>query len=342
MAEAKESFGTTLKYVIKGAAVKAKDKTDFVRNEVLAQTLYSGIRELLGNYNLTDVDPDTMSPRSKLVKPKTGTPPLIASEYYEDIESFGSFKELTERIENPADLTDDFLACALLGIWDTQLDNVFVLPLDVDAKGSKGRLFRLDFGGSMNYRAQGKLKKPGEFGVEVDEVENLFSKKYAASKLYNYIKTDDVFLQRLFAFKLMKENGDIDVLLDQAVSLRGPLDPVQRQALRDKLGARAESLTKWADSILDTELQKVAGGDTVTTKAPAPEPTPDSLKKIYVEPVKVKLPEKVPVLAPERAEGLADGAKVAVEIDTSKFNPAAPSIPVKGSLSENVAYIGFK
>jgi Phage Mu protein F like protein len=131
--------------------VKHGNSAEHVREEIAADRIYQAI--------------GIRVPRATLVETPTG--PVKISEFVEG-------KPLSSVIKTKAGeaalnrIREGFVADALLGNWDVAglgLDNIIV-----DADGNP---WRIDNGGSLRFRAQGKAKTPAEWGDTVNEINTL-------------------------------------------------------------------------------------------------------------------------------------------------------------------------
>lgn len=126
------------------------------------------------------------------------------------------------------DLQKNFAADALLANWDVvglSEDNVIV---DKD-----GKAHRVDNGGSLDYRAQGK-KKP--FGPEVNELKTMRNPSYSAGKVFGGLSDSDVAMQ-------------IKDLVDKETAILAAAPPGQKSTIVKRLAY----MDKWADDVLGKE-----------------------------------------------------------------------------------------
>ena len=127
-------------------------------------------------------------------------------------------------------LKKDFVTDALLGNWDVvglNMDNVIV---------SKGNVYRIDNGGALLYRAQGKLKGTDNtpiFGTDVIELSSMRDKKLngPAAEVYGTVTDKEISAQ---ITKVLKKKGDI---LAAAAA--------KNKQVADLLEERFDSLVKW-------------------------------------------------------------------------------------------------
>ena len=145
-----------------------------LREEVAADELYRAIG--------LDV------PRSKLYERAGG--PAKLSEFHEG-KTLGELEHSDPAAYQAAvkELRKGFVADALLGNWDAigaSGDNVLVTP--------DGRVLRIDNGGSLRYRAQGKLKSPSQWGNAVGELSSLRNAGInpSTAKIYGGITDDEI------------------------------------------------------------------------------------------------------------------------------------------------------
>lgn len=127
-------------------------------------------------------------PESRIYE--VGGKPIKLSEYLEG----KTLAELSK--SNPAAaaeaikaLRQDFVADALLGNWDVigqGLDNVLI--------GTDGRLFRIDNGGALRYRAQGALKAPSQWSGELGELQSMRSPAVnpSAAQVFAGVTDDEI------------------------------------------------------------------------------------------------------------------------------------------------------
>lgn len=152
--------------------VKTPKTESHVKSEVLANQLYSAFG--VGAPKVTQVS----------YKGKPATSSKI-------IESSGEsvLKKMKDDPEFRKEVQRGFAIDALLGNWDVagaSMDNIIV--------GKDGKPYRIDNGGSLNYRAQG-AKKPG--GGLSDDPQELYtlrnpSKNYQAAKLFGDMTDDEI------------------------------------------------------------------------------------------------------------------------------------------------------
>lgn len=134
-----------------------------LREEVYADRAY----EALG----VDVPPQRLyNAEISAAEGSSGGEPVKLSQYFDDTTELGALKGAAFE-DAAAELRKNFVADALLANWDVlglDYDNV----LRVNSGPAAGRLLRIDNGGALRYRAQGKLKGDA-FGPQVGEIETL-------------------------------------------------------------------------------------------------------------------------------------------------------------------------
>lgn len=190
-------------------AMKSKSGADagHVENEHLADTLYSIIGAGVPKVKLYK-EGDKSTKLSQWV----GGTPLN--------ELKGAARDAAH-----AELKKHFVADALLGNWDVigeSADNV-----KVDANG---KVYRIDNGGALEYRAQGKKKTAADFGNDVVELNTMLdaNKNPQAAKVFGGITQDEMKAQ---AKDLLTKKSQI-------------LAAIPDTALRSKMEARMNSLSK--------------------------------------------------------------------------------------------------
>lgn len=198
---AKDAAGN--QYVIKGG-----NSADHIRNESAADELYRAAGVNVPKQQVHDT-PDGPQKVAEFIKGKT-------------------LQEL--KVSNPKQyeaavkrLRKDFVVDALLGNRDVvgmNLDNIVV--------GKGGKVFRVDNGGSLTFRAQGKQK---DFGPDVDEINTLRDPTVnpSAASVFGRLTDKEVSTQ---INALMKKK--------QAVLAAAP-----NQQIREALEKRFDSLAKW-------------------------------------------------------------------------------------------------
>lgn len=198
---AKDAAGN--QYVIKGG-----NSAGHIRNESAADELYRAAGVNVPKQQVHDT-PDGPQKVAEFIKGKT-------------------LQEL--KVSNPKQyeaavkrLRKDFVVDALLGNRDVvgmNLDNIVV--------GKGGKVFRVDNGGSLTFRAQGKQK---DFGPDVDEINTLRDPTVnpSAASVFGRLTDKEVSTQ---ISALMKKK--------QAVLAAAP-----NQQLREALEKRFDSLAKW-------------------------------------------------------------------------------------------------
>ena len=131
--------------------IKRGNSADHVREEVAADSIY----EALG----------LRVPRATLIETSSG--PVKMAEFVDGKPLSAVLKtKSAEAVLNK--IREGFVADALLGNWDVaglDFDNIIV-----DASGNP---WRIDNGGSLRFRAQGKAKTPAEWGDVVNELKSL-------------------------------------------------------------------------------------------------------------------------------------------------------------------------
>lgn len=136
-------------------------------------------------------------PNSKLVE-EDGRMHKI-SEYLPDLTFLHQMKG-QERQEAIQELGSHFVLDALLANHD-----VGGMSEDNIAKDKKtGKVYRIDNGGSMRYRAQGAMKDGSSFGPKVVELETMRDPKRPAGKLYQHLSDADI-ADSIFELYSMRE-----------------------------------------------------------------------------------------------------------------------------------------
>jgi ADP-ribose pyrophosphatase YjhB (NUDIX family) len=161
--------GAILAQSLSGERVVLKQSTspEHLKEEYVANKIYN----ILG----------VPVPKVKMVDTENGI--AQAAEYIEGTPlSDLDYEERDEAIES---LKDGFVADALLGNWD-------VLGLDEDNILWDGeRAWRIDNGGSMRYRAQGK-PKGDSFGAEVGEIATMRNPYMGAGRVFQDVTDEEI------------------------------------------------------------------------------------------------------------------------------------------------------
>jgi hypothetical protein len=165
-------------------------------------------------------------PKQQLHKNTDGTSAKVAE--FIDGKTLGELKATnTKQYEAAvAKIKKHFVADALLGNYDVvgaNLDNIVV--------GKGGKVFRVDNGGSLTFRAQGKNK---EFGPEVTEISSLrdASINSASASVFGSLTNREISAQ---ITQVLKRK-------DQIVAA------AKTEELRDTLSKRLDSLAAWQKS----------------------------------------------------------------------------------------------
>lgn len=183
-------------------------------------------------------------PRGKLYETASG--PVKLTEYIEG-QTLGELKG-KDREKAIAQLQKNFVADALLGNWDVvgaSQDNILV---DGD-----GKVFRIDNGGSLRYRAQGELKGDNWNGVPLE----LFTLREQNPEFFGSLTIEDIARQaRTLKNKQTKLRSVIKAQPETAEVLTKRLDnifTVQKQAIdfgvKGKPTAEIDKLLKGAFEI---------------------------------------------------------------------------------------------
>ena len=272
----KKDDGT--KWLIKEGGIDAVDKSAHARNEVLAANLYQA---LIGS---------EYAANTRLVKGKNGRA-LVASQIDPEVLEIGSQPVTAVAAKMlPDERIASLFADAILGIWDTIPGNIFMRP--------KNGFIRVDFGGALNYRAQGKLKFPGTFGAEVTELDTLRSDQYPAGKFYGDITNDDI-AEYVSKYPLDEETRQFyKKLFADIVGKYGTTkSEAARQETLNILLGRLESVFQWT---ADNATVKTPGAANTPIKpAPAgaaasPKPSaPPVLLESFVAGSEVTVPPRV-------------------------------------------------
>lgn len=185
-----------------------------------------------------------------------------------------------ERKAAEDELRKNFAMDALMANWDVvgqNADNVMVRT----TAGGKLKVFRIDNGGSLRYRAQGGAKG-NLFGDSVNELSTMRDPKYGTGKIFGKLSDEDV-------------AGQIDELLAKkdAILAATPKD------LKAKIQARMDSMKSWSDGVkAKNEQAKVAatapkgGGDGNKTGLTGGLGVTDSWNKLLSQQAKYKLTDE--------------------------------------------------
>lgn len=165
--------------------------------------------------------------RSQLIE--MGGKLAIASEAIPGAESAA-----LESQKGSEDVRRGFIADAYLANWD-----VVGLVFDNIIKDKNGRMYRIDNGGSLTFRAQGQTK---DFPPDrIDELESMLKPDYPAGQVFAGLSKEEMRRQAQELVSKLKEE-DIDTILKES-GLAGPL----RKKIRDGLLGRREFLIKHFD-----------------------------------------------------------------------------------------------
>ena len=165
-------------------------------------------------------------------------------------------------------LKKDFAADALLGNWDVvglKMDNVVVRD---------GKVFRIDNGGALFYRAQGKMKGSDgtpAFDGDVGELSSMrdATKNPSAAAVYGTLTDKEVSAQ---ITKLLKKKGDI-----MSAAAKDP-------KVAAVLGKRFDSLAKWQQNYKKGLKAKSAAASKTKVAAPVkPAAPPPQSSHVFVK-----------------------------------------------------------
>lgn len=236
--------------------VKTPKTESHVQSEVLANKLYAAF----------GVGAPEVAQVSYKGKPATSS---------KMIESSGEsvLAKMKEDPEFRKEVQKGFAIDALLGNWDVagaSLDNIIV--------GKDGKPYRIDNGGSLNYRAQG-AKKPG--GGLSDDPQELYtlrnpSKNYQAAKLFGDMTDDEI---KASVSQLAKVS---DAHL--RAMAQGSMPGAEGKKLGDTLVKRKQAILKEALSLKPVN-QPTSQTFTVVTDAP---PASSSAQSAYKPKPKAK------------------------------------------------------
>lgn len=158
-----------------------------------------------------------------------------------DIKNDPARKDDYEQVKKQ--LQQNFVVDAILGNWDVvgmDYDNVLV--------GSGNQAFRIDLGGSLRHRAQGKEKGPNGFPAAFPgELNTMRSSQHNATsaEIFGSMTDEDVARQVLEKFATEGSKSFRDIMLTEAHDLCGT-----DQHLAKTLDARINEAVKWAHGIL--------------------------------------------------------------------------------------------
>jgi hypothetical protein len=149
--------------------------SDHITSEGVADGIYRALGVKVPGYSMYD------TPQGK-VKLSNHVDGLKLEEVEEKYP--GMYKHLKRQIQ------EDFVADAFLGNWDViglDADNIIVSEKD-------GSIWRVDNGGSLQYRAQGEKKGEGKFGVTVGEIDSMRDPNVnsSAAKIYGDMTKDEL------------------------------------------------------------------------------------------------------------------------------------------------------
>lgn len=200
--------------------VKMVGNEEIARNEVLAAKLYQvlGIEvpdlRLIGGFD----DPNTVWVASKFVDGFFSTPSLLKS---------------ADRLPG---LYDNFVADAWLSNWDVvgaAFDNIGMIT-------GTGRVFRIDVGGALRFRAQGGVKSEAQFPNTVVDIDNMRNPNISPQVSQVFKDITDAEL-RAGAAKVAALSDDA---IWEVIKRYGPTRDLERMALYKKLLARRDDIAK--------------------------------------------------------------------------------------------------
>lgn len=139
-----------------------------------------------------------------------------------------------------------FVADALMGNWDVvglEADNILV--------DKKGKVWRIDNGGALNFRAQGAKKTAAQWGKEVQELDTMLDKRInqSAAEIFEGISEEEILNQ-------------IEDLTKKKTELIAAVPKEQRQVIKDRIAYLEEYADKRSGPITkaDVEATKKARG----------------------------------------------------------------------------------
>ena len=202
--------------------------------------------------------------------------PALVSKWLDDPQVYSQWDDAPEELLNQDDIKHGFFVDALLASWDVaglEFDNLVE---------SNGRIYRIDQGGSLTYRAQGGTK-PNFYrweGEYIGELETLRNPDMApqASQLYegmtdddltvafdNLMKLSDAYLEDLiYESSIDDKEGMFDALKRRKSSIIGWVYDNKREIYDQYIKNKQDSANKEAQQFEDEgELtERLSGYDT--------------------------------------------------------------------------------
>jgi len=206
----------------------------------------------------------------------------------------------TAKMRNHSDVTDHFVADAWLANWDvvgTSSDNI--------VKGPGNKAYRIDLGGSLLFRAQGK---PKAFTGDVAELESMRNASQApqASQVFGQMKLKDL------KKSAKGVTGITDHQINQAVDAAGIPHTTSSDYPMKHGGTQSKDLNEWLKAVLKSRRD-------------------DIVKKV----VKKKLPKEVSLAALKKASEL-DEKSLQLLLDKSGSLVAGGDSTTKRSVHDQI------
>lgn len=219
------------KWVVKnyGGGVNGAQRA---KNEYLANRIYQLNNVSVPEARLAEVD-GVMSVASKFIEESNLT--TLGAADLAKMKEFATFKK-------------GFVTDAYLANWDVaglEYDNVLVVP------GSKTKIWRVDQGGSLLFRAQGTPKGKA-FGKEVLETTSLRNSTLnpSAATAFSQVTDEDI-IKQIATFKANVRKADIEKAIIEA-----GFDTETTAILRETMLARYDDLSHQLKALKDVKSQK--------------------------------------------------------------------------------------
>ena len=137
-------------------------------------------------------------------------------------------------------IQDGFVADALLGNWDVvglEADNILV--------DNAGKIWRIDNGGALGFRAQGAKKTAAQWGAKVDELDTLLDPRLnpQTAKMFEGITDDEILKQ-------------IDDISEKKAELLKALPEADRAVVKDRIKNLEQFADKRSGPITETVAKK--------------------------------------------------------------------------------------